>query len=76
MSARWAEWLGALTGLTGSALLSLNDDWSRWGFVVYLVSNLCWFVFGIRNRAWGLVLMQVGFTMTSLNGVVRWFGTS
>jgi uncharacterized membrane protein YhhN len=73
MNAKFVEWSGAVLGLIGSLLLALKQDVSGYGFVAFLVSNVCWLVFGIRNRAWGLVTMQVGFTATSSIGIYNWF---
>ena len=37
---RWAfEWAGAFLGLTGAALLSLNVRASRFGWLLFLLSN-------------------------------------
>lgn len=70
---KYIEWLGAFSGLAGSALLALNNaNYSGYGFIVFLLSNLCWLFFGVKSKAWGLVSMQVGFTITSLLGVYNW----
>ncbi len=70
----WVEWGGALTGLLGAALLAIKSDYSGYGFVLFLGSNVCWLYFGLRTRAWGLVTMQFGFTGTSLLGMYNWIG--
>lgn len=67
------EWCGAITGLVGAGLLATNSPISAWGFVSFLISNAFWVLFGIRERTYGLLLMQVGFTATSLLGIYRWF---
>lgn len=69
---RVLEWSGALTGLVGSALLATNSDVSGWGFVAFLISNLFWIGFGLMHRMHGMLLMQLGFTATSMIGVYRW----
>lgn len=66
------EWAGAVTGLLGAFLLSMNVAVSRYGWGFFLLSNVMWIVFGVATEAWGLVFMQVGFTLTSMNGVFRW----
>ena len=66
------EWIGCATGLCGSALLALNNRYSGWGFVLFLLSNVAWIYFGLLTHATGMVVMQVGFTATSLMGVWRW----
>lgn len=67
------EWSGCLTGLLGAFLVATNSELSSWGFVAFLVSNLCWTGFGILKKANGLLLMQVGFTFTSILGIKQWF---
>jgi hypothetical protein len=67
------EWAGSGLGLAGAALLSLNLRASRFGWLLFLLSNSAWIVYGIRVGAHGLVAMQIGFTLTSLVGVYRWF---
>lgn len=66
------EWSGAVLGVIGSALLALNRRYSGYGFVFFLASNVAWFAFGTITGTWGLVWMQIGFTVTSLIGLYRW----
>lgn len=66
------EWGGTATGILGAALLALNNNASGWGFVAFLASNLFWMAFGFRQRAHGLVTMQVVFTATSVAGIHNW----
>jgi len=42
------------------------------GWLLFLLSNGAWIVYGIKVGAHGLVVMQIGFTLTSLMGVYRW----
>lgn len=66
------EILGSCSGLLGAALLARNDALSGYGFVAFLVSNACWMIFGLRTSIWGMVVMQIGFTATSVIGIVNW----
>ena len=68
-----AEWSGAITGLAGSALLAWKGPRAKYGFVAYLISNLCLILFGVQTHAWGIVTMQLGFTMTTVVGLRKWF---
>ena len=38
----WLEWTGAALGLLGAFLLATNSRFSRFGWVAFLVSNMCW----------------------------------
>lgn len=68
------EWAACLAGLLGAGLLAMNDsNISRWGFVAFLVSNLLWIIYGLDHKAYSLIVMQVGFTITSTVGIINWF---
>lgn len=72
MKTKLVEWGGTLTGLVGAGLLALHLPISGYGFILFLCSNVCWLCFGLQTRAWGMVTMQLGYTVTSVLGVVRW----
>jgi len=69
---QWLQWLGCGTALSGAALLALNCRASGWGFVLFLISNGFWLAYGWVTNAPGLVVTQLGFTVTSLMGVWKW----
>lgn len=64
--------LGAATGIGGAGLLALNVSWSGIGWILFLVSNFLWIQYGWKNRMRSLVIMQLGFTVTTLVGIWRW----
>lgn len=66
------QWLGCATGATGALLLATNTRYSGWGFLLFLISNGFWTLFGLQTHAFGLVAMQIIFTVTSLIGIYRW----
>lgn len=66
------QWAGCLTGVLGAFLLALNTKHSGWGFVLFLISNGFWIMYGIEINALGLITTQVVFTMTSLLGIYKW----
>lgn len=66
------EWSGCGTGLCGAALLAANVPTSGWGFVLFLISNICMLVYAYLAKANGLMVMQIGFSVTSIAGIVNW----
>ena len=44
------EWAGCITGLLGASLLAMNNRYSGWGFVLFLLSNVAWIVFGLLSH--------------------------
>ena len=72
---RWhLDWIGSALGLGGAALLAANTTGSEYGWLLFLLSNAAWIIYGVKNKTWSLVTMQVGFTGTSMLGIVRWIG--
>lgn len=68
------EWAATILSLAGALWLALRLPGMGGAFVLYLAANLCWLVFGVKKRAWGLCVTQAGFTLTSLAGIATWFG--
>lgn len=66
------EWLGALLGLAGAALLAANHRLSGWGFLAFLLSNACWITYALMTGAYGLIVMQAGYIVISAIGLCRW----
>ncbi len=66
------EWTGAFLGLSGAALLATHHRYCGWGFLAFLISNLCWIGYAVLTGAFGLLVMQLGFMLTSAVGFFRW----
>jgi hypothetical protein len=65
---------GFLFGVSGAALLALNrPGLSRWGFVLFLASNVAWIAFALEETQRWLLLQTLVFTMTSIIGIWQWF---
>lgn len=67
-----AELVGCGFGMLGALLISLKSKWSGWGFVLYLVSNIGWIIYGFSIQSMGILIQQSYFTITSLVGVWFW----
>jgi hypothetical protein len=60
---------GAIGGILGALLISFNY---KAGWYVWLVSNLCWIVAGIKMENWPLVIQFGIFFVICLNGIKQW----
>lgn len=67
------EALGAYFGMSGAMILALAVPQSRWGWVLFLGSNLCWLVFSHRLGFRKLFLQTVVYTASSLLGILNSF---
>lgn len=63
------EWSGSLISLLGALLLAINKKYSRYGWVAFLIANFVMIGWGLTINARGLIVQQLGFTITSLIGL-------
>ncbi len=67
-------WLGALTGIIGGVLVALNSiEYSRFGFIFFLVSALSWLIQGYKNKDYPLMLLNTVFIVIDVLGIYNWF---
>ncbi|WP_307599386.1 hypothetical protein [Variovorax boronicumulans] len=66
------EWIGGVLGAIGAALLA-TDYHPGYGFAFFLASNAVWIRFAKRGRLFGMLAMQIVFTVTSLVGLWNWW---
>jgi hypothetical protein len=66
------EWLGAILGVLGSLMMSMNRRYSRYAWYPWIASNLLLMVFAAGIAAWGIFSMQAIFLAINANGALRW----
>jgi len=71
MTVNQLEWLGAAFALLGSFLLATHGSWADIGFYSFFISNVFLMAFAIRKKLFGILVMQFGFTGTSILGIVN-----
>lgn len=64
---------GAYTGIPGALLLAMNNGYSKYGWALFLVSNISWIVFAVRGKYTKLLLQQLAFMATTLLGLWNTF---
>ena len=69
----FCEIMGAVFGIAGSYLLAMGNDKSRWGWVLFLVSNAFLIAFAINIEAFAMLAMQFVFVITASMGVRNQF---
>lgn len=68
----WAEWTGAAFGIVGAVLVAANVAISKWGFILFLISNLLIGVYAWFANASGVLVMQIVYALINVVGVWRW----
>ncbi|WP_130472385.1 nicotinamide mononucleotide transporter [Candidatus Magnetaquicoccus inordinatus] len=66
------KWIGTTTGVVGALLVAMNIPQSGYGFLLFLVSSISWFIAAYRMREISLMILQAVFTVINLVGVWRW----
>ncbi|MBN3776308.1 hypothetical protein G3O06_01860 [Burkholderia sp. Ac-20345] len=66
------EWGAAISGVVGSEVLAQKTDYSPYGWLIWILSNVLWITFAIKRRAFGLLAMQVFYTVICIQGAMNW----
>jgi nicotinamide riboside transporter PnuC len=69
---KMVEWIGSLTGIAGAILLALNFEWSKYGYVFFLLSSMALIYFSYQRELKGLLTQQLVFLGINLLGLYRW----
>jgi hypothetical protein len=60
-----------LTLLASWFVASRSEQRRRWGFWIYLLSNVAWVSWGVPAGAWALVLLQFCLAAMNIRGARR-----
>ena len=72
MNNTWG-WSGTVTGIVGGLLVALNFEYSKFGYIFFMVSAISWIIQGAKNNDNSLVLLNVVFVFVNTLGIYRWF---
>ena len=72
MNNAWG-WLGTITGIAGGLLVALNFDYSKFGYIFFMISAISWVIQGVKNEDNSLVLLNTVFVCVNTLGIYRWF---
>jgi len=67
------EMIGAICGVAGAVLVSLNIPQSKYGFVLFLISSILLGIVSWQRKMQYLLSMQIVFLGINVIGVFRWF---
>ena len=66
------KWSGTIAGILGALLLALNIPQSGWGYVLFLVSSVCWSSAGISMREPSITTLNSAFSIVNVIGIYSW----
>ncbi|MDP2934644.1 MAG: hypothetical protein Q8N59_02695 [bacterium] len=63
------QYIGAILGVTGALFVAYKN---KFGFIIWLVGNACWMVYGIATKQWGVAVQFAIFWIIALLGLINW----
>jgi nicotinamide riboside transporter PnuC len=67
------EMIGAICGVAGAVLVSLNIPQSKYRFMLFLISSILLGIVSWQRKMQYLLTMQIVFLGINVVGVFRWF---
>jgi len=70
----YIAWYGTFTGILGNIIVTSHAPtiWIKAAMLIWLTSNLAWIYYGVKTKAQHLVVLQIGYTILSVWGFLRW----
>lgn len=66
----WLQWPAmVITILAAGLVASPAKNRRKWGFWLFLLSNLLWVIWGWVASAYALILLQIGLAIMNIRGV-------
>jgi hypothetical protein len=65
----WIQWPAMAVTLVAAWLIASRKKFKRnWGFWLFLLSNVLWIIWGLHDRAYALILLQVALAIMNVRG--------
>jgi len=66
------QWPAMLVTLIAAWMVASQRKFKRnWGFWLFLLSNILWITWGLHDRAYALILLQVGLGLMNFRGTMN-----
>jgi hypothetical protein len=66
------QWPAMAVTLYASYLIGSKQAHRRiFGFVMFILSNVLWIVWGWHDEAWALIALQLGLMAMNIRGIVK-----
>ena len=66
------QWPAMVVTVAAAWLVASQQKLKRnWGFWLFLLSNVLWIAWGLYDRAYALILLQVGLALMNIRGAVK-----
>jgi len=66
--------IGALTASIGALLLAVNGSQAKYGWWLFLVSNIAWSVYAVQEGIYTLLMQEAVYLVINIVGLWQWWG--
>ncbi len=65
--------IGAITASIGALLLAMNGNQARYGWWLFLVSNIAWSVYAVQAQVYALLFQEIVYLVINFIGLWQWW---
>jgi hypothetical protein len=68
----WLQWPAMLVTVIAAWLVASQKKFKRnWGFWLFLLSNVLWITWGLHDKAYALIALQVFLAALNIRGAMK-----
>ncbi|HZI87186.1 MAG TPA: hypothetical protein VFD48_10150 [Pyrinomonadaceae bacterium] len=68
----WLQWPAMAVTVVAAWLIASQKKFKRnWGFWLFLVSNVLWIIWGLHDKAYALIVLQVCLAALNIRGAMK-----
>ncbi|PCC99858.1 hypothetical protein [Halopseudomonas pelagia] len=68
----WVQWPAMLVTIAAAGLVgSQSEQRRKFGFWVFLSSNVLWIIWGLYAQAYALIVLQLGLAAMNIRGSIK-----
>jgi hypothetical protein len=68
----WLQWPAMAVTVVAAWLIASQKKFKRnWGFWLFLASNVLWIIWGLHDKAYALIVLQVFLAALNIRGALK-----
>lgn len=68
----WLQWPAMAVTVVAAWLIASQKKFKRnWGFWLFLASNVLWIIWGLHDKAYALIVLQVFLAALNIRGAMK-----
>jgi hypothetical protein len=68
----WIQWPAMLVTIVAAWMIASQRKFKRnWAFLLFLLSNVLWIIWGLHDHAYALILLQLALAILNIRGAMK-----